>query len=139
MEKLVGRMPGRHSQRIFLSDPPGGCGAVLAKAPSSRDLQPSRTKRMARKNTINPFTPYVWLAEAGWVFAMHSAQLWADPAKAGARLVALGAEKQKAFAEGAIKAGAAAISGASPGAGAKLAMAPARRRVRANARKIQKG
>lgn len=96
-------------------------------------------KRMARKNTINPFAPYAWLAEAGWVFTMHSAQLWADPAKAGARLVALGAEKQKAFSEGAMKAGAAAMRGASPEKVAKLAMAPARRRVRANARKIQTG
>lgn len=96
-------------------------------------------KRMARKNTINPFAPYAWLAEAGWVFAMHSAQLWADPTKAGTRLISLGAEKQRAFAEGAMKAGAAAMRGASPETVAKLAMAPARRRVRANARKIQTG
>lgn len=94
---------------------------------------------MARRNIANPFAAYAWFAEAGWVFAMHSAQLWADPAIASARLAALGAEKQKAFSEGAIKASAAAMRGASPDAIAKAAMAPARRRVRANARKIQKG
>ncbi|MFC0385147.1 hypothetical protein [Muricoccus vinaceus] len=94
---------------------------------------------MARKNTTNPFAAYAWLAEAGWVFAMHSAQLWANPAKASARLAALGAEKQKAFAEGAMKASAAAMRGAKPEAIAKAAMAPARHRVRANARKLQKG
>ena len=70
---------------------------------------------------------------------MHSAQLWADPVGASARLTALGAEKQKAFTEGAMRAGAAAMRGASPETVAKLAMAPARRRVRANARKIRNG
>ena len=94
---------------------------------------------MARKNVANPFAAYAWFPEAGWVFAMHSAQLWADPARASARLSALGAEKQKAFAEGAMKASTAAMRGASPGTIARLAMAPARRRVRANARKIRKG
>ena len=48
---------------------------------------------MARKNIANPFAAYAWFAEAGWVFAMHSAQLWADPATASARLATLGAEK----------------------------------------------
>jgi high-affinity K+ transport system ATPase subunit B len=94
---------------------------------------------MPRKNRAHPFAAYAWLTEASWVFVMHSAQLWADPAKASGRLAVLGAEKQKAFAEGAIKASAAAIRGAKPNAIAKAAMAPARRRVRANARKIQKG
>jgi hypothetical protein len=94
---------------------------------------------MARKNIANPFAAYAWFAKAGWVFAMHSAQLWADPARASARLGALGAEKQKAFAEGTMKASTAALRGATPEAIAKTAMAPARRRVRANARKIQNG
>ena len=94
---------------------------------------------MARKNIANSFAAYAWFAEAGWVFAMHSAQLWADPARASARLAALGVEKQKAFAEGAMKATAAAMRGAAPDTIARVAMAPARRRVRANARKIQKG
>ncbi len=94
---------------------------------------------MARKKIPNHFAAYAWFAEAGWVFAMHSVQLWADPARASARLAVLGAEKQKAFAEGAMKASTAALSGARPEAIAKAAMASARRRVRANARKIQKG
>ena len=93
--------------------------------------------RMPRTR-LHPFAPYTWLAEAGWVFMMHSAQLWTDP-KASARLAALGAEKQKAFAQGAFEASAAALRGAGPEAIAKAAMAPARRRVRANARKLQKG
>jgi hypothetical protein len=94
---------------------------------------------MARRNIVKPFAAYAWFAEAGWVFAMHSAQLWADPARASARLTALGAEKQKAFAEGAMKASTAAMRGVTPEAIVKAAMAPARRCVRANARKIQKG
>ena len=94
---------------------------------------------MTRKNSANPFAAYSWLAEAGWVFMMHSAQLMADPAKSGARLAALGAEKHRAMAEGAIKAGAAALRGAKPHIVAQTAMAPARRRVRANAMKILKG
>ena len=94
---------------------------------------------MTRKKSANPLAAYAWFVEAGWVFMMHSAQLLADPATSGARLAALGAEKQKAFAEGAIKASTAAMRGASPAAIAKAAMAPARRRVRANAVKVLKG
>lgn len=94
---------------------------------------------MARRKTTSPLAAYAWLAEAGWVFVMHSARLLADPARAGARLAALGTEKQKAFTEGVVKAGAAALRGAKPASIAKAAMAPARRRVRVNARKIQKG
>jgi hypothetical protein len=94
---------------------------------------------MARKKSAHPFAAYAWLTEASWVFAMHSAQLWTNPAGASRRLAVLGAEKQKAFAEGAIKASVAAMRGAKPEAIAKAAMAPARRRVRANAKKIQKG
>lgn len=93
---------------------------------------------MARKSIANPLAPYAWFAEAGWVFWMHSARLWADPARAGARLAELGAEKQRAFVEGAFKAGSAALAGASPELVAQAALAPARRRVRANARKIRK-
>ncbi|ONG58021.1 hypothetical protein BKE38_03635 [Pseudoroseomonas deserti] len=84
-------------------------------------------------------TPPVWLAEAGFVFLAHSVQLWANPARAAARLTHLAAEKQKAFAEGAVKAGLAAARGAAPQAIAEAAVAPARRRVRANARKLTKG
>ncbi|MBE9607076.1 hypothetical protein IAI18_19600 [Acetobacteraceae bacterium H6797] len=82
---------------------------------------------------------YAWLAEAGWVFAMHSAQIWANPAKAGTRLATLAAEKQRAFGEGAVKAGLAAMRGASPQAISEAALKPVRRRVRANAKKIRQG
>lgn len=84
-----------------------------------------------------PTPSHAWLAEAGWVFLMHSAQLLARPGGAGARLAALGAEKQRAFAEGAAKAALAALRGAGPAAVAQAAIAPARRRVRANARKLK--
>ena len=94
---------------------------------------------MARKNIANPFAAYAWFAEAGWVFAMHSAQLWADPARASARLATLGAEKQKAFAEGTMKATAVATRKSTPDTIARVAMAPARRRVRANAKKLREG
>jgi hypothetical protein len=94
---------------------------------------------MNRKNFANPFAPYTWLVEAGWVFAMHSAQLWANPAKANARLAALGAEKQRAFAEAAMKAGTATMRGAPADAILNAAMTPIRRRVRANVTKIRKG
>ncbi|TCI00712.1 hypothetical protein EJV46_01195 [Roseococcus sp. SYP-B2431] len=94
---------------------------------------------MARKSIANPFTAYAWLAEAGWVFMAHSAQLWSDPAKASTRLAALAAEKQKAVATGMVEAGIAAMRGAGPEAIAKAAMGPARRRVRANAKRLHKG
>ena len=94
---------------------------------------------MARRNTAHPWAGYAWLAEAGWVFTMHSAQLWANPAKATARLAALGAEKQQAFAEGSMKAGLATLRGAKPSTVANAAMAPARARVRANSKKLRKG
>jgi hypothetical protein len=93
---------------------------------------------MARKTPPNPFAAHAWFLEAGWVFMMHSAQLMTDPARATAKLAALGAEKQRAFAEGAIQAGAAMLRGARPDLVAQAAMAPARRRVRANSRKILK-
>lgn len=94
---------------------------------------------MTRKAPLNPFAAYFWLAEAGFVFAMHSAQLWMQPGKAAGRLAALGAEKQQAFAEGAMQAGMAALRGAPPQAMANAAMAPARRRVKANKARILKG
>jgi hypothetical protein len=94
---------------------------------------------MARKTLTHPFIAYAWFAEAGWVFTLHSAQLWANPTQVSARLAALAAEKHKAFGEGAMKASIAASRGASPDTIAKAAMAPVRRRVRANAKRLKKG
>lgn len=80
---------------------------------------------------------FAW--QTGWVFTLRSAALWAEPAKAQAKLTEYALEKQKAFASGAIKAGAAAMAGADPAAVAAAALAPSRTRVRANARKLAKG
>ena len=80
---------------------------------------------------------FAW--QTGWVFAMRSAALWAEPAKAQAKLAEYALEKQKAFATGALDAGAAMMAGAAPAAVAAAALAPSRRRVRANARKLAKG
>lgn len=91
---------------------------------------------MTRKSVANPFAAYAWLGEAGWVFMMHSAQLWANPANASARLAALGAEKQNAVVAGMLGASLAAMRGASPDAVATAAMAPARRKVRSNAKAL---
>ena len=94
---------------------------------------------MRRKKMPDPFADYAWLAQAGWVYGMHSAQLWANPAQAHERLTELAWEKWQACMTGAFDASAAMMRGASPEAVAKAAMAPARRRVSANARKIGKG
>lgn len=99
---------------------------MATEPPLASRLGRAHLQGMTRKNIAHPSAAYAWFAEAGWVFAMHSAQLWADPAKASARLAALGADKQKAFTEGAIKATAAAMRGASPDTVARAAMAPAR-------------
>jgi hypothetical protein len=77
---------------------------------------------------------FAW--QAGWVFALRSAQLWAEPAQAAATLAEMAAEKQKAFAQGAIAAGLAAMQGARPDLVAAAALRPARRRVMANMRAL---
>ena len=92
-----------------------------------------------RKAAPDPFTYGLFAWQAGWVFALRSAGLWAEPAKAQARLTEYALEKQKAFATGAVRAGAAAMAGAAPEAVMAAALAPSRRRVRANARKLAKG
>ena len=87
----------------------------------------------------DPFTYGLFALQAGWVFAMRSAALWAEPAKAQAKLAEYALEKQKAFTTGALDAGAAMMIGATPAAVTAAALAPSRRRVRANARKLVKG
>ncbi len=82
---------------------------------------------------------YALLAwQAGWVFTLRSAQLWSEPAKAAVSLAEMAAEKQKAFAEGALAAGVAAMQGTRPDLVALAAMRPARRRVAANIRSLGK-
>jgi hypothetical protein len=76
---------------------------------------------------------YALLAwQAGWVFTLRSAQLWAEPASAAAALAEMAAEKQRAFAEGAFAAGRAVMDGTRPDLVAAAALRPARRRVAAN-------
>ena len=91
-----------------------------------------------RAAAADPFTYGLFAWQAGWVFALRSAELWAEPAKAQARLTEYALEKHKAFAEGAVKAGFAAMDGAAPAVVAAAALAPSRKRVRANARKLAK-
>jgi hypothetical protein len=80
----------------------------------------------------NPAAYALFAWQAGWVFTLRSAQLWTEPAKAAAALTEMAAEKQKAFAEGALAAGRAAMLGSGPERVAAAALGPARRRVRAN-------
>jgi hypothetical protein len=94
---------------------------------------------VSRRRGPDPFTYGLFAWQAGWVFALRSAELWTEPAKAQARLTEYALEKNKAFAEGAVKAGAAAMVGAFPEAVVAAALAPSRRRVRANARKLSMG
>jgi hypothetical protein len=78
---------------------------------------------------------YALLAwQAGWVFALRSAQLWTAPAEAAGALTEMVAEKQRAFADGAFAAGRAAMLGHRPDRVAAAALRPARRRVAANLR-----
>ena len=93
-----------------------------------------RRQPVATRSTYGLFA---W--QTGWVFALRSAELWTEPAKAQARLARYALEKQKAFAIGAVRAGAAAMAGAAPEAVMAAALAPSRTRVRANARKLAKG
>jgi hypothetical protein len=91
-----------------------------------------------RKPPAEPFGYALFAWQAGWVFALRSAELWTEPAKAQGRLARYALEKQKAFAIGAVRAGAAAMDGARPEAVIAAALAPSRQRVRANARKLAK-
>lgn len=47
MEKLVGGMPGRHSQGISFSDPGDGCGPASVTVPSPRFARTPRVQHMA--------------------------------------------------------------------------------------------
>ena len=92
-----------------------------------------------RRKPADPFAYGLFAWQAGWVFALRSAELWTEPAKAQARLTEYALEKQKAFASGVIKAGAAAMVGSRPEVVVAAALAPSRKRVSANARKLAKG
>jgi type II secretory pathway predicted ATPase ExeA len=79
---------------------------------------------------------FAW--QAGWVFALRSLQLATRPEEAAASLSAMAAEKQQAFADGAMAAGMAVMRGASPEVVAAAALRPAQRRVAANMRALKR-
>ena len=70
------------------------------------------------------------------VFSVRSLGLWMAPGEAPARLIGYALEKQQAFTAGGLAAGRAALAGAEPAGVVQAALGPARRRVRANARKL---
>ena len=53
--------------------------------------------RRRRPAAPDPFTYGLFAWQAGWVFALRSAALWAEPATAQAKLTEYVLEKQKAF------------------------------------------
>lgn len=92
---------------------------------------------MSRPRDLQAHWPlYAW--QTGWVFALRSAALLSKPDSAGAELTRMALEKQRAFTEGWIAAGQAAIRGENPAAVMAAAAHPARRRVSANLRSLRK-
>jgi hypothetical protein len=83
---------------------------------------------------VTPFSAASFAWQAGTVFALRSLQLMMNPATAQLRLAEYAAEKQRAFAAGAVKATQAALAGADPAAVVAAALKPAHLRVRANVR-----
>jgi hypothetical protein len=80
-------------------------------------------------------TLFAW--QSAWVFTLRSMQLWADPAKASGALTEMALEKQLAFSRGMMAASRAALRGAQVPAVAAAALAPSRRCVAANVRKLR--
>jgi hypothetical protein len=85
---------------------------------------------------ISPAASALLVWQAGWVFALRSAQLWTEPASAPTALAAMAAEKHRAFAAGIVAAGRAAMLGTRPDLVAAAALSPVRRRVAANLRQL---
>jgi hypothetical protein len=90
-----------------------------------------------RKGAGTNWPLFAW--QAGWVFALRSADLMASPASASSELTRMALEKQRAFADGWFAAGRAAMRGDNPAAVMAAAASPARRRVSANLRTLHKG
>ena len=88
---------------------------------------------------MNPFTTATLAWQTAFVFTLRSMQLWTEPAEAQARLTGYVLEKQKAFAAGAVAASQAMLAGQMGHAVYEAAMAPAHKRVRANARQLMRG
>ena len=79
---------------------------------------------------------FAW--QTATVFTVRGAQLWLEPTTAATKLTAMVAEKQRAAVDGWAAAGRAALRGADAARVAEAAIAPARRRVAANARALGK-
>lgn len=77
---------------------------------------------------------FAW--QTATVFSVRGARLWLEPATAASTLIAMVAEKQRAAVDGWAAAGQAVLRGADPATVAEAAMAPARRRVAANAQAL---
>ena len=88
---------------------------------------------------MNPFTTVTLAWQTVMVFTMRSMQLWIEPHSAQARMTGYALEKHKAFTAGAMAAGEAMLAGHMAHAVMEAAMAPAHRRVQANARKLMRG
>jgi hypothetical protein len=82
------------------------------------------------------FALFAW--QAGWVFGLRSLDLAVSPLEAPAAMAAHVLEKQKAFAEGAVRATIAMMEGARPDVVAAAALAPSRKRVAANIRALRR-
>jgi hypothetical protein len=87
---------------------------------------------------MNPGAYALFAWQAGWVFTLRSMQLTTDPVGASAALAEMVAEKQKAFTDGAFAAGRAVMNGARLDVVAEAALRPARRRVSANMRALNR-
>lgn len=88
---------------------------------------------------MNPFTAAAFAWQAGLVFTLRSARMWADPAQAQAQLTEFMLEKQRAFVQGAMAAQRATLAGSTGAAVLAAALAPAQRRVRMNVRTLSRG
>ena len=80
---------------------------------------------------------FAW--QTGLVFTLRSAQLMARPGTAAVTLADMAMEKQLAFTQGFVDAGQAALRGEHIQAVTEAAVAPARKRVAANARALRRG
>jgi len=85
---------------------------------------------------MNPYSMAVLAWQTGFVFSVRSLGLWLAPSAAPARLLSYALEKQRVLADGGMAAGRAVLAGAEPAGVVQAALGPARRRVRANARKL---
>jgi len=90
------------------------------------------------KDPMHPAAVAMFAWQSSWVFALRSMQLMMQPDTAAGSLAEMVAEKQRAFADGMMAAGKAAMMGARPDVVAAAALRPSRRRVSANLRQLKR-